>query len=149
MQELSAEKSFFDWLRGISSGYGDAMAAWGQQVHDAAANGSPDSVRRLLQATDMAIERLVQSLVAIGSRHDDPATPNGGGAVVDALEKLLGASAELLREARAGIEQSGVPALAALSPRIAELRTLEAVVERATEQVRDRLEDRYGHPGPP
>ncbi len=150
MQELSAEKSFFDWLRAISSGYGETMAAWGQQVHDtAAANGEGETLARLAAATDAAVSRLVEALMAIGRQHEDPQLPRGGGEVVEALERLLGASAELLREARAGFDARGLAALAALSPRIAELRTLEAEVERTTARISGRIEDTYGQPGEP
>jgi hypothetical protein len=150
MQELSAEKSFFDWLRGISSEYGETMAAWGQQVHDtAAANAGGDTLSRLAAATDTAVGRLVEALMTIGRRHEDPELPRGGADVIEALERLLGGSAELLREARAGFDAQGLAALAALSPRIAELRTLEAEVEQATARMSDRLEDTYGNPGKP
>ncbi len=150
MQELHADRDFFDWLRGISSAYGETMAAWGQEVHDAVAGGISAVVpERLLQATDTAVERLVQSLIAIGARHEDPKAPNGAAAVLEALDRLLGASADLLREARTDLEQRGLGSISTLAPRIAELRGLEAEVESRTESMRARLESSFGDPGPP
>jgi hypothetical protein len=152
MQELHADRDFFDWLRGISGDYGEAMAAWGQEVHDAVARPAGIAVavpERLLQATDATVERLVQSLVAIGARHDDPQMPQGAAEVLEALDRLLGASAELLRGARSGLEQQGLAAVSVLAPSIAELRRLEAEVEHRTEPMRDRLESTFGDPGAP
>ncbi|HLZ73179.1 MAG TPA: hypothetical protein VKV26_25015 [Dehalococcoidia bacterium] len=141
MQNLRADRTFFDWLRQISAAYGDAMAAWGQAVHDAAAGGAAVT---LLTATDSAIERLVQMLISVGQQHEAASTPEDGHGVLDALDQLLGASVDLLREARAGMEQQGVAALAALASRIAGLRALESGVEQAAEQMRDRLGDAIG-----
>jgi len=146
MQELHADKDFLDWLRRVSSIYGDAMAVWGEAVHQASGGGSLDD---LLTATDGAVARLVDLLMAIGSRHDAPSTPEGGEHVLEALDQLLGASAELLREARAGMVSGGIGALATLAPRITELRTLESDVEQTAEGMRDRLSDTYGDPGAP
>ncbi|MHB8574949.1 MAG: hypothetical protein ACYDCQ_06400 [Dehalococcoidia bacterium] len=145
MQDLHTERDFFAWLSRISALYGDAMAAWGQQVHDAVA-GSAAS-QQLLDATDAAVDRLVEALVSIGRWHEQPDTPSGGVEVLQTLDSLLGASAELLRDARGRMAQEGVAALSALAPRITELRALEGDVERATQRVRDALEDRYGDPG--
>ncbi len=138
MPNLRADRAFFDWLRQISTAYGDAMATWGQAVHDAASAGVSPA---LLSATDSAIDRLVQMLMSVGRQHEAPTTPDDGHDVLDALDQLLGASAELLREARAGLEREGIGALAALSPRIAGLRELEGGVERAASRMRDRLGD--------
>lgn len=150
MQELSADKDFFDWLRRISSEYGDAMAAWGQEVHDAAAaSDGAGTSGRLVAATDTAVDRLVQTLMAIGRRHEEPDSPRGSDDVLNALDRLIGASAEILREARQGLAQQGLAAIATLSPRIGELRELEAEVERRTEQMRGRLESSFGDPGAP
>ena len=149
MQELHADKDFFDWLRTVSREYGEAMTDWGQHVHDAVADGGVIGVQRLLTATDAAVERLVDALMVIGRQHDAPGTPKGGAAVLDALDRLLGASADLLRDARAGLEEQGLPAIATLSPRVTELRGLEADVEQQTEGMRGRLESTFGDPGKP
>src|SRR5581483_10690733 len=141
MPNLRADRAFFDWLRQISTAYGDAMSAWGQAVHDAA---SGDVSPALLTATDNAIDRLVQMLMSIGRQHEAQSTPEDGHGVLDALDQLLGASVELLREARAGLERDGIAALAALAPRIAGLRELEGRVERAAGSMRDRLGDAIG-----
>lgn len=138
MQNLRADRAFFDWLRQISTAYGDAMAAWGQAVHDTASGGASAA---LLTATDNAIDRLVQMLMSVGRQHEARSAPDDGHGVLDALDQLLGASVELLREARTGLERDGIAALAALSPRIAGLRELEGSVERAAGRMRDRLGD--------
>lgn len=119
------------------------MAAWGQAVHDAASGGVSPA---LLAATDSAIDRLVQMLMSVGRQHEDRSTPEDGHGVLDALDQLLGASVDLLREARAGLERDGIAALAALSPRIARLRELEGGVELAAGRMRDRLGDAVGEP---
>lgn len=146
MQELFDEKNFFDWLRSVSRAYGNAMSEWGQHVHQAAARGTPDAVSALLAATDAAVDRLVGMLMAIGRRHDDSTTPEDGHLVLDALDRLIGASAELLREARAGLAQQGIAALASLSARIADLRTLEAEVESASQRLSGQVTDTFGRP---
>jgi|SRR5579883_3119508 hypothetical protein len=146
MQDLVAEKDFFDWLRHVSRAYADAMASWGQRVHDTVARGTPESLEALIAETDRATDRLVGILMAIGARHDDRRTPAEGHPVLDALDRLIGASAELLREARSGIERQGVQALAALSARIVELRSLEADVEDASKRLSGRVTDSYGRP---
>lgn len=143
MQNLRADRAFFDWLREISTAYGDAMAAWGQAVHDAASGGVSPA---LLSATDNAIDRLVQMLISVGRQHEARTTPDDGHSVLDALDQLIGASVELLREARAGLEREGIAALAGLAPRIAGLRELEGGVERAAGQMRDRLGDAIDDP---
>ncbi len=141
MQNLRSDRAFFDWLRQISGAYGDAMAAWGQAVHDAAAGGA---LPALLAATDNAIDRLVQMLMTVGQQHEAATTPDDGHGVLDALDQLLGASVELLREARTGLEREGIAALAALSSRIAGLRALEGGVEQVAGRMRDRLGDAIG-----
>lgn len=148
MQELHTDRSFFDWLKQLSAQYGDAMAAWGQAVHVAVA-GDAEGLTDLLAATDTAIDRLVRLLMAVGARHEAPDTPKGGGDVLDALDRLLGASADLLRDARAGLEREGIGALGTLSPRITALRAFESEVEAATGRIQDRLADTYGDPGKP
>ena len=148
MQELHTERDFFDWLNRISALYGETMATWGQQVHDAVAGRIQP--HQVLEATDAAVNRLVEALMSIGAWHDrTDDTPGGGAEVLHALDQLLGASAELLREARSHMATEGLRGLAAVAPRIAELRTLEADVEQATEQVRNKLESRFGNPGEP
>jgi hypothetical protein len=146
MQELFAEKDFFDWMRAISRAYGNAMAEWGQQVHLAVSAPAGSAIADLATATDAATDRLVSMLMAIGRRHEDAGTPRDGHEVLDALDRLLGASAELLRDARAGLTREGIGALAALSPRIVELRTLEAEVERASARLSSTISDLYGRP---
>jgi hypothetical protein len=145
MQELFADKDFFDWLRNVSRAYGNAMSAWGQQVHDAVPHGS-QALPSLIHETDAAVDRLVEMLMAVGARHENPGTPRDGHAVLDALDRLLGASAELLRDARNGLQLHGMSALSALSPRIAHLRDLEAEVERTTRQLTGEISDVYGRP---
>ena len=105
-------------------------------MHEAAAGGVSPA---LLQATDSAIDRLVQMLMSVGRQHDLRTLPEGAHGVLDALDQLLAASAELLRDARSGLEREGVAALAALAPRIAALRELEGGFERAAGRLRDGL----------
>ena len=150
MQELHADKNFFDWLRRISSEYGDTMARWGQVVHDeVAANGGAGVPQQLIAATESAVDRLVGLLLAIGRRHDHPNNPHGADGVLDALDRLIGTSTELLRDGREGLGQRGLGAIAGLSPRIGELRDLESEVERRTDEMRTRLENSFGDPGTP
>jgi len=146
MQELAADKDFFDWLRIVARAYGHAMSSWGQHVHELAAKSSPEALQTLIAETDATIEGLVGLLVNIGRRHEDPKTPGDGHAVLDALDRLLAASADLLRDARTGIEQRGVGALAALAPRIDGLRALEAEVERASLRLSGQVTDVFGEP---
>ena len=148
MQELHADRSFFDWLRQLSAHYGDAMAIWGQVVHAAVADGA-EGLAALITATDSAIDRLVALLMAVGARHEAPNTPKGGDEVLDALDRLLGASADLLRDARSGLAREGISALGALAPRITALRAFEGEVEAATGRIQERLADTYGDPGKP
>jgi hypothetical protein len=150
MQELDRDQGFFDWLRGVSNQYGDAMARWGEAVHDAVAQSNRDgSIETLLAATDATITKLVDALIEIGARHEAPQSPRGAAEVLVTLERLLGTSAELLREARPQIAAHGPAALAALAPRISELRAMEADVEASTEQMWERLTDKFGDPGAP
>src|SRR5471032_902962 len=92
MQELFAEKDFFDWLRVLSRAYGNAMSEWGHQVHIAASQPAAGAVAALTAATDAATERLVAMLMAIGRRHEDSTTPKDGHEVLETLDLLLGAS---------------------------------------------------------
>ena len=150
MQELDQDHEFFDWLRGISNRYEQAMTSWGQAVHDSVSGSDGSrSIATLLAATDTTIDRLIDALIEIGRRHDLPRAPHGADEVLVALEQLLGTSAELLRTTRPGIASEGMAALSALAPRIAELRALEAEVEASTERMWGELTDKYGDPGRP
>jgi hypothetical protein len=147
MQDRFAEKDFFDWLRAVSRDYGNAMAEWSRRIQSEAAGADTNGV--LLSATDAAIDRLVALLMAIGHRHDDRETPREGHAVLDALDRLIGASADLLREARGLLESYGTAALSQLATRIGGLRELEAEVESASLRLGGQIRDTYGEPETP
>ena len=53
---------------------------------------------------------------------------------------------DAVSEARAGVEQRGIGALASLSTRIADLRSLEAEVERASQRLGGQVTDTFGRP---
>lgn len=146
MQGLFSEREFYDWLERLSAGYGEAMTAWGMAAQVAAAGGPGDSTA-LLGATDSAIDFLVAGLMEIGDRHENPRLPRSGMLVLETLDRLLAASVEFLRDARTGLQERGLAVLSTLSPRVSSLRALEADVERATDEMRGKLDDSFGTPG--
>jgi hypothetical protein len=144
MNSLFSERAFFDWLQRISTLYSEALADWGQAAKSAANDGE---LQALLDATDRAIEQIVSGLMEIGRQHDDTSLPRQSMRVLDALDRLLGASVEFLEDARAGLRSQGLAALPRMAPRVSHLRELEEAVERATDALQERFDDTFGSAG--